>query len=945
MVDAVKDLFSKFIRNVLKTRLFVLCAVMAVLFFLVVYRLFNLQILNGEDYLDNYTLSIEKEITIDGTRGNIYDRNGVLLAYNELSYTITLEDNGSYDSTKAKNEELNAEISTIIDMIEKNGDSIENSLSLYMDPSGELSFLVDGTTLQGFRRDVYGRSSISDLKFNTTLGYDEAKASTEQMYEYLIDEFGVDEDTYGRYRAYQIMVIRYALSLNSYQKYISTDIAKDVSDETVAMIEEHLSELQGVGVSEDTKRVYNYPEYFCHIIGYTGTISQDEYDTLSEQDDSYTLNDSVGKAGIEQVMELELQGTKGYQTVYVNNVGKVLEVKESVDSQAGDDVYLSIDSKLQMAVYDMLEQELAGIVYSEIIDAKENAADELYIPIYDVYVALVENSVIDITQFADAPADSYQQKAYQAYLTGRETVYSQVRTALNTNVAFGELTDETREYVTYIVSWLQDTGVFDTTEVNGSVEVYSDWKSGNISVRDYLEYAIESGWIQVSDFGLDEKYSDTGETYSALVDYCMERMGQNTAFDRLIYKYLIKNDAISGSTLCVILCEQGILDADDGSVAQLKNGTKDACSFLKEKIKNLEITPAQLALDPCTGSCVIMDPNTGELLACVTYPGYDTNRLANSMDSAYYSSLLIDGSLPLYDNSTQQATAPGSTFKMVTAAAGLSEGVIDTSTLIEDTGIFEELDYNLKCWIYPGNHGEENVVDALRDSCNYFFCDVGYLLSMVGSTYSEKQGIDRITKYATAFGLGDSTGLEINEGSTQIADEYPVSAAIGQSDNKFTTVQLARYVAAIANEGTVYNLTLLSKMTDSDGNLIEDYEPEVYNEITDLAPTTWRAIRRGMVEVIASHSQFDDLEVSLAGKTGTAQENESRPNHSLFVGYAPADDPEIALAIRIAYGYGSGNACDFADSVVKYYFGEATTEELLSGQAAEVETSTNSFTD
>ncbi len=390
----------------------------------------------------------------------------------------------------------------------------------------------------------------------------------------------------------------------------------------------------------------------------------------------------------------------------------------------------------------------------------------------------------------------------------------------------------------------------------------------------------------MSDLELDEKYADTDETYSALVSYCMEKMRDNTSFDRIIYKYLIMNDYISGNTLCLILFEQGVLDENEAQISALKNGTIDSCSFLKEKIKNLEITPAQLALDPCTGSCVIMDPNTGELLACVSYPGYDTNRLANNMDSSYYNSLLQDASLPLYNNATQQATAPGSTFKMVTATAGLSEGVIDVDSEIKDEGIFEELGYNLKCWIYPGNHGYENVVDAIKDSCNYFFCTVGYRLSMTGNSYSGVKGINVLTKYAEAFGLGDDTGLEIAEGSTQIATEYPVSAAIGQSNNKFTTVQLARYVSAIANEGTVYNLTLISKVTDSDGKIISSYEPDILNEITDVSSVTWQTVKEGMREVVVTHSQFNDLTVELAGKTGTAQENENRPNHSLFEGYA-----------------------------------------------------------
>ncbi len=945
MFDVIKEWLNKFIKEIVKSRLFVLAVIMVVMLILVVQRLFALQIVNGEDYLNNYTMSIEKEITIEGARGNIYDRNGLLLAHNELSYTITLEDNGDYDTTKQKNEELNDEISRLIDMIEENGDSITNDLYLYMDPGGELSFLVEGNTLQGFRRDVYGRASISDLIVNSTLGYDEARATPEQMYEYLIDEFGIDTSVYGRYRAYQIMVIRYALSLNSYQKYITTDVAKDVSDETAAVVEEHLYELQGVEVNEGTKRVYNYPEYFSHILGYTGKMSAEDYETLSAQDDSYTLNDTVGKAGIEQVMELELQGTKGQETVYVNNVGKVLEVKEVVDPAAGNDVYLSIDATLQMAVYDLLEQELAGILYANIMDTKYVEGDDVYTPIYEVYAALVDNNVIDITLFEEAGEGTYQYRAYQAYEQYRQSVYDAVTDTLTGDTPFEELSDEMQDYITYIVTYLQDTGVFDTTDVTTEDEMYVNWRAGGVPVRDYLEYAIEASWIQVTAFEMEEKYADTEESYLALVDYVMEQILSSTAFDRLIYTDLIYQDRISGTLLCLILYEQGVLDQKDGLFSSLETGELDACTFLKDKIKNLELTPAQLALDPCTGSCVIMDPNTGELLACVTYPGYDTNRLANSMDSAYYNELLSDNSLPLYNNATQQTTAPGSTFKLVTATAGLTEGVITTSTEIYDPGTFNELDYNLRCWIYPGGHGDENVVTAIRDSCNTFFCEVGFLLSLVDDEYNADLGIARIQEYAEKFGLGLSTNIEIPEGSSRVADEYPITAAIGQSDNKFTTVQLCRYAAALANEGTVFDLTLLSKVTDSDGSILMTYEPSVENLISDVAPSTWAALKEGMELVIETHTQFDDLKTAIAGKTGTAQENEERPNHALFIGYAPVNNPEIAVAARIAYGYTSNNACDFVDTVMKYYFQEATAEELLTGQAEDVAPSVNAFAD
>ncbi len=946
MVNFFKDLIGNFRRNVAHSRLLVFGVVMAVLLVIIVQRLFVLQVVNGADYLNNYTMSIEKEITTEGIRGNIYDKNGLLLAYNELSYTITIEDSGSYASTSEKNEQLNDEISRLIDMIEANGDSIVSSLNLYMDPNGELSFLVEGNSLQSFRRDVYGRSSISELVYNTKLGYDEARATTEQMFDYLTDEFGVDTEFYGRYRAYQIMMIRYELSLNSYQKYLSTDVAVDVSDETVAMVEEHIFELEGVGVSESTKRVYNYPEYFSHIIGYTGRISSEEYEKLSAEDDSYTMNDMVGKSGIEQVMEEELQGTKGTQTVYVDNVGHVLEVKETTDPVVGNDVYLSIDATLQMAVYDLLEQELAGIIYANIVNAKYVEEDDLNIPIYDVYSTLVENNVIDITLFPEAADTSYQHVAYQAYLGYRDTVYTSLERTMNGDTAFEDLSAEMQEYVTYAVTYLQNTGVFDTTDVSISDSTYSTWKNGGISVREYLEYAIDTGWIEMNSFEMEEKYANTGETYEALVAYVIEQLKSSTAFDRLIYKYLIYQDKINPNALCLILFEQGILQENYSSYRALETGTESAYNFLKDKIKNLEITPAQLALDPCTGSCVLMDPNTGELLACVTYPGYDTNRLANSMDVAYYNSLLIDESLPMYNNATQQATAPGSTFKMVMAAAALTEGVINENTVIYDSGSFAELDYDLHCWIYPGKHEEETVVTAIRDSCNTFFCELGYRLSLEGDdVFNENVGLEYIQEYADLFGFGEKTGLEISEGTTNIATEYPVSASIGQSNHRFTTVQLCRYAAALANRGTVYHLTLLDHVENSAGKSIETFEPEVRNIITEVSDSTWSLMQTGMEEVITTHSQFDDLNVTMAGKTGTAQENETRPNHALFVGYAPADEPEIAIATRIAYGYTSRNACDFAATVMQYYFGEVSSEELLTGQAEDVQVSENQFVD
>ena len=971
MFDALKDLFFK----IIKSRLTVLFVVMIVLAVILLQKVFALQIVNGREYMDNYTLQIEKKRTIQGTRGNIYDRNGKLLASNELSYTVTIEDNGTYNSTREKNQALNQELARLIEIIESNGDEISSDFDIIMGDDGKYAFTVEGTSLQRFRADVFGYTKIDDLKYDKDLGYNQASATAQQIVDYLCssDRFDIrlegteaeyekaaaslsgsakeiEENTqyYDAQTRFKIMILRYALNQNSFQRYVTTPVASDVSDETVATVKEYSDELQGVEIAEDTKRVYYDAEYFSHIIGYTGQVSEEEYQELVKEDDSYESTDIVGRSGIEKVMEAQLKGQKGSETVYVNNTGKVLQVKDWKESSPGNDVYLSIDADLQKAVYQLLEQELAGILYSKLVNVKttvQTSSANNTVPIYDAYKNLISNNVIDSTKFAAADEDTVQHDVYQEFLSEQERAIPEIQQALGSNTAFEDLSDTMQSYIRYIVSTLQSDGVFDTDKVDSTDDVYQAWRNESISVREYLEHAIEEGWIDISHFNIADRYADSEEVYSALISFVSDLLEQDSEFDKLIYESLIMSDQISGRLLCLILYEQGVLDSKDDSDYQgLRSGSLSSYSFIRNKVKSLEITPAQLALNPCTGSCVILDPNTGETLACVSYPGYDNNRLANVMDTAYYNQLNTDGSLPLYNNATQQTTAPGSTFKMVTATAGLTEGVITPSTEIRDEGQFTKISPSPKCWAYPSNHGSINVSEAIRDSCNYFFYEVAYRLSQSGNRYVEEKGVETIAKYAEEYGLGDKPGVEIDEYSPKIADEYPITMAIGQSNNNYTTIQLARYVSAVANSGTVYNLTLLNKVTDTEGNVLETYEPSVKNTMDNVADSTWDAIHQGMRMVVETHSQFDGLSVQAAGKTGTAQQSNT-PNHALFVGYAPYDKPQIAIATRIANGYTSANSADLSAKVMEYYFNKEGRTDLLTGTAASVGNSSNSVND
>ena len=945
----------EFLKNFFQSRLVVLFAVMLLLCVILLERLFSLQIVHGEEYQENYTLKIKKEKVLPSTRGNIYDRNGELLAYNELAYSVTIEDNGTYDSLKEKNKAINDELATILSVLDKNGDKIENNFNIALNEDGSYSFTVEGKSLLRFLADVYGRTRTDDLKYNKKLGYNEAEASADQVIAYLCREKGFDlsEDVYARTDLYRILVIRYAMSQNSFQKYISTTIATDVSEKTVAYVSENAASLQGMEISEDTIRRYVDSEYFAHIIGYTGKISDEEYENLSKESDNYTLTDVVGKSGIEQVMDLQLQGQKGYETVYVDNLGKVVETTERVEPLAGNDVYLSINKDWQEAIYDLLEQEIAGIVYSKIINAKEylasnnSTAADIKIPIYDVYFALINNNVINTEHFTKADASETEQAVYSRFLTRQEQVLEKVKTELTAQkpVAFENLDEETQAYISYIVTMLSSNGILMSDKIDTGDEIYTAWKNDTISLKEYLSHAIDSNWIDITGFSVDEKYSDSSEIYDFLVQYILEELKTDQGFSKKIYKSMIQSDLISGTQLCLILYDQGVLPYDEAKVTALSKGQINSFDFLREKIHNLEITPAQLALDPCTGSCVITDVNTGELLACVTYPGFDNNRLANTVDAEYYAKLQADLSLPLYDYATQQRTAPGSTFKMVTATAGLTEGVLSSpSEQILDEGQFMKVCPSPKCWIYPSTHGLINVSEAIRDSCNYFFYEVGYRLSCNGETYNADKGISAITKYATMYGLGDTTGIEIPENEPQIATEYPITAAIGQSNHNYTTTELARYVTAVANSGTVYNYTLLNKVTDSNGNLLTEYHPTVKNNV-DVASSTWDAIHSGMRMVVESHSEFDGFPIAVAGKTGTAQQVATRPNHALFVGYAPYEAPQISIATRIAYGYTSSNAVDVSRKVLSYCFGVEDEAALLNGQATNVADNANGFAD
>ena len=336
------------------------------------------------------------------------------------------------------------------------------------------------------------------------------------------------------------------------------------------------------------------------------------------------------------------------------------------------------------------------------------------------------------------------------------------------------------------------------------------------------------------------------------------------------------------------------------------------------------------------GAAVVIDVSDGGVLAMASYPTFDLTTYTQN-----YNDLLTDPLQPLLNRAARQVYPPGSTFKMVTAIGALEEGIIEPDTEILDTGRYRYWDdYQPQCWIYRDSggyrtHGLVNVTEAIRDSCNVFFFDAGRRL-----------GISLLEEYAAMFGLGESTGIELSEETGWMdGPEYTESqgqtwyegntlpAAIGQGNSRFTPLQLANYVATLANGGTHYAAHLLKEVKSSDyTQVVERYEPEVLNQL-DIEEENLAAVTEGMLKVTtegSARTYFADLGVQVAAKTGSAQVSSSTESNALFVAFAPYEDPEIALAIVVEKGGSGSLLASIAAEILGYYFSSGSGMETVS---------------
>ena len=402
--------------------------------------------------------------------------------------------------------------------------------------------------------------------------------------------------------------------------------------------------------------------------------------------------------------------------------------------------------------------------------------------------------------------------------------------------------------------------------------------------------------------------------------------------DGTVTEEYVVEEAIAGSDV--------ILTID----ANLQKVAEEALKTNIQKIANGEFRDQS---DADAGAIVVMKVDTGEVLAMASYPDYEPELFVTGISKEKNEEYQNSGTAPLVNRAISGEYAPGSTYKMITAITGLETGAITTTEKINDTGVYPR-GHNPVCWYYTSyrrGHGYLNVSDAIKHSCNYFFYEVGY-----------RTGIENLYKYSTYFGLGQKTGIELpseKSGNAAHAENVPnngqwyvsdtLSSAIGQSYNNFTPIQMAKYISMLANGGKNIDVTLIKTIQKADGTEVSKEEIDNFvsqklgttetTEQISINPDNLQAVLEGMKGVTSesggtAYSYFRNFDIEVGGKTGSAQagRNGEEITNAWFVGFAPYDDPEIAVVVLVENGGHGGYTAEAARDVIAQYFGMNETQ-------------------
>ncbi len=808
--------------KLLTDRLFLAFVIICISFYLLVVRLFSLQIVKGENYQNSLEFTSFVKINISAPRGTIYDRYGRPLAVNRPTFTVKIDPNLIVGS------DVNEVLYNLILLFEKYDDEYVEDFPITQEKPYE--FLFDNNK----KREEYWKRDMQ---------VPQEKTAPETV-EFLRDKFSISKslsETHLR----KLLALRSQLYMYRYRKQDHITVAYDVKKETMIAIEEHGESFPGIYIDTDFLREYPEGKYFSHILGFVRGLNTDE--ELEEFGEGYEYNDIVGKSGIEKTFEKQLAGIKGTRTVEVADLDKKISTVEIEEPIPGSKIFLTLDQRLQSRSFQIIEEVLADVLIKKL---QASAISQK-----DLFISMVKCNTINAKSMMNSDSGSSL----------------------------------------IIKNWVLKT--LPTANV------------GDLKGLDEVKQLIADG---------------------------------------------IESGDISLKTLAFVGFEQGLTTHTYEEIDRMT-----PLQYVISGLSRLEITPAMTGLDPSTASLVVEDVTNGDVLAAVSYPSFDNNRFVNNFDNDYYRNLNTNPTSPLINRPFSEPRAPGSTFKIISAITALENGSITPKSTIHDGVAFEKAGKPVtRCW-NRSSHGTINVSKAISVSCNYFFCEAVYRMGNAKAGNS-LDSISKLNEYMKYFGLNDPTGVEIGERNKNKIDgidmisspsykEYlvklrnPEAAAIdyrwadvdtihtsmGQSVNNYTSANMVKYFATLATRGQRYQMHLLNKTETQTKEGLETTEFKPNQElVVPISESTLKAVYDGMLGVTTAsygtaRSAFRDFPITVAGKTGTAQENKKRNDHASFGGFAPFENPRIAVYVSVPFGDYKYTipASHIAKRVIAEYFG------------------------
>lgn len=931
----MREYFERYLEYFLdlcKNRIFVMLCGIIVMFAAIALRLFSLQVVHGEEYRESVMVSTSKELNVPASRGGIYDRYGRPLAVNRVAYSVQVDGSVSHEFS---DEEQLALVSALADYLSEQGAA--NVDSLPITSRAPYAFTFTGTEEERSRQETRWKTSIGLKK-------KQLEMDAGECLNYLMETYHIpDTLTPEKKRTYlslclsgdrNIMALTLAMKLDGFGETLSDELPLDREAPYSFQFNGNAAREKSWKESmqmEDEQLRYDSLQTLDYLRDYFG---------LPEGLPTDLARDALGIR-----YSLYLKRYQQYQSV---TIATVVSDKTLAYVEENQDIFPGVTINTVS-----LREYPQGKYFSHILGYIRQMTESDY-PLYKDDLAPDGSPLYSQT---DVVGQDGMERLYERQLNG---VDGKVTIEVDNQGRRMSVIDSTdpiagKDLFLTLDSELQKTA-YDALENQLRQAIVSRLTTGGkhaITMTDLYTAMITANHISASKLMRAES-GEQRALYESFLASTPEFDPEDEGAVTEVQTFLL--DGVSRGTipprqLILIMAEQGVITLSDEERASVASGGTSPLTVILNKLQSGDLTPGETALDPSTGSVFVSQVGSGQVLASVAYPSYDNNELVNTFNNTYYNDLLEDGNTPLVNRPLKQKKASGSTFKMITALAGLETGTITANTFIQDRGIFTDTGFPYaRCWIYSntgGTHGSLTVAHALEVSCNYFFYELSYRMGNA-SNNGTIEAITTLNEYMAAFGLNNYTGLELDEYGPTMASPYnkeravktlnpdastsrtrwtdgdTIRTAIGQSVNSYTPAQITKYISTLANGGTLYKLHMVDHIQNADGSLYQQTE-EIVENVTEFQPENLQTVYEGM-RLVAYGSrgtlrhQFDDLPVQVAVKTGTAEEDKNRSSHTWFVCFAPLEDPQIAITVMIPFGEGSGALTqEIAKAIIRDY--------------------------